>query len=789
MYKNIKWCCETQVKPLYNDIKYKDYFTPYERLINNQIISNKKDVKINDDYMHYYIKSQTNISIIIVYPNALNQNGNVNLLKEELKKNGDIHYEKDLEITYLMGYNLLYQLYAEEERMKKNSHIIYKLDRVGFKNDGSQSKIKVIVYTLLNNIKKINGKSAEYKMELRNIFLEEDIKKTKFKSDDDRYPRGYDYLHISDNANQSYEYASIFFHKNSLHFLEKQKSWRMLEMNKSINLFNKLKKIIYMYSQQEVEKLLIFSSGVLFSYGIREMNDIDCLLLPSDQVNPKDIDKLNDNDLDISYKGTIQFNSEWEEELNNRAKILGSTDYYELVMNPENYYYFMGLKIIRLKHEIKLRYQRKRPAQMTDLLVIRQMFNLNYQLEIPNETTEYGKDPKVVNKNTYLETMKFYLNKRYYIDIKVKDVEDWLNMNFTNDVELLGGTNENLYKLDNISENKIVYPSQVELLKMGYSPNVIIYSSDKPYLYPGENFDFDIVNYKCNKNSNDIKSKKNELRVCTFNLHNFISRCNQGIAPLFGTVLNPFEKARDIKKFINLFSEINADVICLQELVPITKKEIDKDIKDLDYIQKNFNFEYFNELMETIGYKYRLIGSTQQGKFYDTEQRDYYFLANGIYSKIKFEETEIYGFKYLNRNILTATIKFNNKLVQIYNTHLEYFSTTNQNLLNNQIDQQFIDLRNLIENTDTPTKIVCGDFNINLYNKLNTFRYKNWENRTKYFRDNFINTNRTKISTNFHVNDQTDMILINNNSKIRSVYSHVNFTNISDHYLYFVDFV
>lgn len=805
MYKNIKWCCKTQVKPLYNDIVYKDYFTPYERFINNKIMFKPDKTKLNDDYIHYYIKSQTNISIIIVYPNALNQKDKVEMLNDELKKNGDIHYEKDIEMTYLMAYNLLYQLYANEERMKKNSHISYKLNRVGFVNDGSTCKIKVIVYTLLNKIKQINGKSADYKMELRNIFMEVDIQKTKFKPEDDRYPRGYDYLHISDDSNQSYEYAGIFFHKNSLHFLEKQKSWRMLEMYKSINLFNKLKQFMYNYTQIEVEKLLIFSSGVLFSYGIREANDIDCVLLPSDNINPEIIDKLNDEELDISYKGSQKFNDEWENELNDRAKLLGYTNYTELVMNPENYYYFMGLKIIRLKHDIKLRYKRKRPAQLTDLLVIKQMFNLNYELEIPKETTVYGQEPTSVDKNKYLDTMKFYMNKRYYIKLKTKEIEEWLAINYTEDVNQLGGaysdttelvlptpneTLDNFYKTENIADNKIIYPSQLELIKMGYGPNVMIYSSDKPYLYPGEDFDFNIVSNFCNKTVNDIKKKRNELRVCTFNLHNFISRCNQGIAPLYGTSLNPFEKSRDIKKFINLFSEIDADVLCLQELVPITKKQIDKDIVDLKYIQQNFNFEYFNELMESIGYKYKLIGSTQQGKFYDAEQRDYYFLANGIYSKIKFEETDIFQFKYLNRNVLSVTIKYNNKLVQIYNTHLEYFDSPNEYLKGgNQINQQFTDFTNLIKSSNVKSKIICGDFNINLYNKNTTFRYKNWENRTKYFISNFINTNKTKIPTNFHANDQTDMILYNTSSEIKSIYSHINFTNISDHYLYFVDFV
>jgi hypothetical protein len=86
--------------------------------------------------------------------------------------------------------------------------------------------------------------------------------------------------------------------------------------------------------------------------------------------------------------------------------------------------------------------------------------------------------------------------------------------------------------------------------------------------------------------------------------------------------------------------------------------------------------------MQTIGYNYKIIGSTQHGNFYENELKDYYYLSNAIYSKIKLENEEIYSFSYLNRNVLTATIKFNNKIIRIFNTHLEYFDTKNLILIN-----------------------------------------------------------------------------------------------------------
>lgn len=805
MYK-LNWCCtDKQIKPLYENIKYKDYFEPIKRYSqeNDNVFSDiiKKE-KIDDYVMQYYIKSTTDISIIVVYPSALKHPKLVNKLIKKLEENGDIHYTKDIEMNYFMAYNMIYQLYSTEKRMKTNPLIQYKIERLGFVNNDNFNTIKIIVYTLTNKEKPINGKSAEFKMELRDIFVQEDIKTTTYLPEQDKYPRGYDYLHVSDDNNQSYEYAGMFFHENSLKFLKRQKTWRLIDMYKTQKLLNLTKNFFYDYSLNEFEKLMIFSSGVLFTYGIREANDIDCVLIENNVIKPSDIETKLDKDIDITYKGTKNYNQKWEDELNNRAKIFGAKNYKELVTNPKYYYYFMGFKIIRFKYDLILRFKRYRPAQFTDLLVIRQMFNFGYKLKIPEKNITFNEqtmkdEEKIVDKNKFLETIKRYLETRYYIVINKQQIEQWINMNFTEKTnddpieyysDLNGGNLDseslNFFKIDDDSMKKYVYPSQVEIIKNGYEPNITIYSSDKPYLYPGEDFSFNAVNKSCKNKEFKIKPKNKGLRIASFNLHNFISRCNQGIAPLFGTALNPFEKPRDINKFINLFKQVNADIYCFQELVPVTEQNIEKDITDLEYIRNNFNFEYFNKLMENIGYKYRVIGSTQNGKFYDSENRSYYYLANGIYSKIKLNNPEVYSFKYLNRNVVTAEVVFNNKNIRIFNIHLEYYEKNN-----NYIIQQFIDLQKLVDSFQNKNSIICGDFNINIFNKNNGFRVKNWEEKTEYIRNNYNNAQKFYLPTNFSQNDQTDFIIFLKKSNLRTVYSFVVPTNISDHYMILSDFL
>ena len=100
----------------------------------------------------------------------------------------------------------------------------------------------------------------------------------------------------------------------------------------------------------------------------------------------------------LNYKkGTKNYNDKWDDELNNRAKLFGAKNYEELIINPKYYYYFMGFKIIRLKFDLILRFKRNRPAQFTDLLVIKQMFNLGYTLTIPKKYICFNEKIKLIS--------------------------------------------------------------------------------------------------------------------------------------------------------------------------------------------------------------------------------------------------------------------------------------------------------------------------------------------------------------------------------------------------------
>jgi endonuclease/exonuclease/phosphatase family metal-dependent hydrolase len=847
------------VEPLSNNIlftiKEYDYLDPIKKqkdnkFYNDLLLSIKKEIKEYDTYlknktilplsdtndiiMNEYIKCFSNNNIIVVYPNALKKNKEI---KEKffnlLNSNGNIYYVKPLKINFYHAYNLLFNLYAHSKRMKSNNQIVYKLNRLGFNiNSNEEQDILIIVYQHLNKEQSINGSTTPFKSALRELFLNEDIKITKFDPKSDNYPRGYDYLHVNDSFHECINYSYLFLHKNTIDFIKNQHSWRLMSLTKGQELFNKFCKIIFTLPLSERNKIILMSSSVLFSYGIRNMNDIDGMVTNNIIITKKIIDDLEKNKIDIYYGGiqnikdiypSIQKNIEWENELNRRAKLFDAQNYNDLINNPEHHYYFMGIKMLKLDYDIIIRKLRKRPAQMSDLLILNRLLYINkngIKLEIPTENKTFDEKTKTdvittVNKNTYLDTIKYYLKIRYNLNINESDINTWINTSDNKQIYIekphniliepnlelkpLSLKNKKIDSLKelysygkNISNEKIIYPSKKELIENKYIEYTSILADNKPYAYKSE----DWINnqFLCQKEPKEIYEKNsNRLRVLSFNVHNFITRCNQGIAPSYFNTLNMFQPGRNFKDFLSLFKYINADVICLQEFVPLFDKEINEDITDFDEIRK-LNFEYINSEMKKLGYSYSCIANTNNGNFSSNEPRSYFTLCNAIYSKLPILEEKIFQL-FINRNIVSIKINYNNKDIWILNTHSAYFSDTTPETISLNTDLvvlQFKTIKYIIENEFLnkmyKNLIFCGDFNINFFRKNNNYRYKNYDEIKSTMLEHFNNSFKIILPTNFSQNDQTDFILINKNSHIYPKYNLVVYSTISDHFPIFTDF-
>jgi endonuclease/exonuclease/phosphatase family metal-dependent hydrolase len=792
---------------------------------------------INDILMIEYIKCFSNNNIIVLYPKALSKSDKIKkTFFDTLDKNGNVYYSKTLKISYYHAYNLLFSLYGTTNRMKKNNQIIYKLNRLGFINDGNEYDILIVVYQHLNKEQSINGSTSPFKSMLRNIFLNDDLDTVQIDPLFDMYPREYDYLHVNDSFHECIQYCLLFLHKNTFDFISNQQSWRLMKLYNGQYMFNNFCKILFRLPLSERNKIMLMSSTVLFSYGIRNMNDIDGIVDSTIEITKSIIDSFNTNKIDIYYGDITNIleidskqtkNEIWVEELNKRAKLFGASNYNDLLEDPKYHYYFMGVKMLNLEYEIMVRNIRRRPAQLVDLLIINRLLFMNYnskkknakalKIELPLETSVFDENTKKdivtpINKNKYLQTCIHYLQKRYELYLTIDQVNLWIssseNIQIYNEIpnhislkteikfeaiSILQNLDlKDLYSLGkNISSDKIIYPSVKELLEKKYISCDSILADNKPYTYKGE--DWIDNQFLCNRQPKHVNPKDDtKLRVLSFNVHNFISRCNQGIQPIFFNNLNMFENGRKINEFLNLFKNINADIICLQEFVPI-KEEIINDINDYDEIRK-INFEYINNEMKKLGYIYSCIGDANQGKFSINEPRSYYMLCNAIYSKLPILEEKIFQL-FINRNIISVKVNYNNKDIWILNTHSAYFNEDTSESISLKKDMvvlQFETIKYIVENeflnNSYKNLIFCGDFNINLFEKKNNYRYKNYDSIKNLMLAHFNNSFRTSLTTNFSQNDQTDFILISKVSSIRPTHSLVYYSTISDHFPIFTDF-
>ena len=828
----INWNIEKSVEPItkvepyeyLKVIKYlKDYFSDYKYY--NNLYDQIKDQKLNgpleyselnDKIIREYIKCRPGIGIIVLFPKSVEKEDQQKEFFKLLEKNGKIYYTKTIEVTYRMMYNIIYQQYANTYRMKNNQSIIYKVNRLGMKSFLPDiKKIRIVVFEPNPDVK-IFGSSVDFKTNLRNLFLEPDLKTTKIDPASDAYPRAHDYLHINDTFNEAVEYADLFFNDHSLSFLKRQACWRYISFIESqFELFT-LKKKLFDLPIVEQYKLIITSSAILSIYGVRELNDIDLIAMDDLNIDKKklyDILKL----YDVSYRHAADISKEfledwteyWENELNERIKLFtNAPNYNEFVLDPNNCFYFCGLKFLRLKYEIPIRALRKgRPAQTADLLVMRRLLNLNYIVEIPkmnrvwNKETEEKEDVPVTDIKTYIKTVQYYLKDRYNLVVNIDNVKLWLEMTkvgIKEDTYLGGSKMEDLYsEIKNISENKIVYPNEEQLFSMGYNIFTRYLSDNRPYIVEGEEWTHNNQRFCLREGENNIRSKNNSiLRVCSFNVHNFVSRCNQDDDPLFGDNINIFETPRNIDKFIKMFKEVNADVLCLQEVIPLVDKSIKDDILDIRELQK-INFEFLNKKMEEIGYRYRVIYDTNAGNFTKNESTDYVFNSNAIYSKYPISNQKGYQL-FVNANICFVDIKVKGKLITIGNTQL------NSNIQNGKIDEsnkiakgenillmQNKVIKHIVEQITSNNLILCGDFNLNIYQKYEKVYNKQLEPNEKIYNEIrepiielFNNTMNNSYTTNFTNGLQTDFILMRKNTKnptIKPLSTFIYNTIISDH--------
>ncbi len=184
-----------------------------------------------------------------------------------------------------------------------------------------------------------------------------------------------------------------------------------------------------MFDLVDQNRFIIMGSAVLYSHGLRNCNDIDGYIVNSETYKTANFMDLVDRYFkskdklyfyDITMKNTNEYEPWWEDFLNKVANGCHANVFDDVVINPKYHYYFMGIKVINMDCDYHKRLLRNKPASTTDLIVINKLLRKKYKIpEIPDKTF----DGKIINENTFLSTIKYYLSNRYKINYSIDDIK------------------------------------------------------------------------------------------------------------------------------------------------------------------------------------------------------------------------------------------------------------------------------------------------------------------------------------------------------------------------------
>lgn len=292
------------------------------------------------------------------------ENIDIKILEEKFKSKAEIIYLKYITLNSNSFNPFIYQLYSNRGFRTLNQLNSF-CERIGI---SGKYNLTILVINPINLKVKLNTVYPHIKQYITTNFLE------------------------------TVEISKLYFNQNSINFLENQnlENFMSFKFWKSRVMFQTIRKWIYKnLLLEEQEDILFFSSIVLYIYGLRNCGDIDLLIYKNINKFDEKSNSLINRDfieknlfffLDISIKGTIKWKDYWKFWLNEWANLCNLDSFDNIIYDPNNYFYFMGMKIISLDIDIVRRLKRNRPRALVDLYIIKKFIKPNMLL--PNIPTK-----------------------------------------------------------------------------------------------------------------------------------------------------------------------------------------------------------------------------------------------------------------------------------------------------------------------------------------------------------------------------------------------------------------
>jgi hypothetical protein len=448
------FCCYGDMNLMFNDIDDFDYVMPMKKLMNYyngsepnyyQYLYEKygKEKLENPLYLYdfdydldeillQYVKCIPHMSLLLTWAVCNITDITKTKFYDELSKNGKIHAIKEIVVTLKQIQGIIYQVYYNKSVFKQFDAIRNKAERCSNKNN---NRLFIIFY-VANDKKSITGTDAPFKVHLRKILKENGLRKDL---------KDNLYLHITDKHSEVVELAQLFCNKNSMRLLQYQRLDRLTKMDfwKSLTYLMTLKSWMYsLISPIDQIRFLLFSSIVLYTLGLRNMNDLDMIVhyLPtSEKTNTKNFFNLIETYFEkektkfpfvvdgVSMKnhngwyvgGEKEYLIQWFEK--DWPELFGAKSMDDIIINPKFHYYFFGMKIVSIEGDTIRRNHRSRPAAYADLIAMKLL--VNSKLDIQKIPEGYWKNHvyyKFTDSeiNELIKKTQYYLGSRYHINLE-----------------------------------------------------------------------------------------------------------------------------------------------------------------------------------------------------------------------------------------------------------------------------------------------------------------------------------------------------------------------------------
>jgi hypothetical protein len=265
--------------------------------------------KWSDAMAYEYTKLKEHISLVILSPKAFVKR---NEIKKIIERDGNIYYEKEIRLTNNGFKNLFAQI--NEIREVNESYSTTNSIGVLFIESESYSNLSKIKNRIQNN----------------------------FKYSDH-------FFYFPKSQEEAMKLSQTLLNENSIFFLNNVSPNKLKKFMSKLNKFNNfLKKLCV-----DKENFCVVSGAIMEAYGLRESSRIDFIHYGYDSLILAEDDKhFQDRTKDMSYY---------------------KKSYDDIIFNPENFFYFNGIKFASLQNVKEMKKVRSLPNDKVDVRLIKRI--------------------------------------------------------------------------------------------------------------------------------------------------------------------------------------------------------------------------------------------------------------------------------------------------------------------------------------------------------------------------------------------------------------------------------